>query len=314
ERRLEGRPSQPFPSDLRVKVVATGVATYPDVRVVWGSVGTDAEDPRAVTNPTVIVEVLSDSTEAYDRGDKFEHYRQIPTLQAYVLVSHRERRIETRRRAPDGGWSEHVAGRGQTAPLEAIGTELAVDEMYDRSPLTRVPGGQAVRVEARPPGPEAHGVAVRDRRFGRVRDALGRADGARPEVILGDRDLLVEGARQERRAPDGAVGGREEDAGRRRGGEVPRRRERLDRVDARHRHLPAEARDDLRVGERSEQAREPVAGERAAVRREVDDQRAARERGAAVQGRAVGEAREVLDAHRVAGEERERPVARARVE
>ena len=80
ERRLEGRPCQPFPSDLRVKVVATGVATYPDVTVVCGSVETDAEDPRAVTNPTVIVEVLSDSTEAYDRGDKFEHYRQIPTF------------------------------------------------------------------------------------------------------------------------------------------------------------------------------------------------------------------------------------------
>ncbi len=137
ERRLEGRPCQPFPSDLRVKVVATGAATYPDVTVVCGSVETDAEDPGAVTNPTVIVEVLSDSTEAYDRGDKFEHYRQIPTLQAYVLVSHRERRIETRRRAPDGGWSEYVAGRGQTVALEAIGAELAVDEIYDRSPLTR---------------------------------------------------------------------------------------------------------------------------------------------------------------------------------
>ena len=137
ERRLEGRPCQPFPSDLRVKVVATGAATYPDVTVVCGSIETDAEDPRAVTNPTVIVEVLSDSTEAYDRGDKFEHYRQIPTLQAYVLVSHRERRIETRRRAPDGSWSEHVASRGQTAALEAIGAELAVDEIHDRSPLTR---------------------------------------------------------------------------------------------------------------------------------------------------------------------------------
>src|SRR3989475_11512959 len=72
ERRLEGRPCQPFPSGLRVKVVATGVATYPDVTVVCGSVETAAEDPRAVTNPTVIAEVLGDSTEAYDRGDKFE--------------------------------------------------------------------------------------------------------------------------------------------------------------------------------------------------------------------------------------------------
>src|SRR5439155_194836 len=79
--RLGGRPCQPVPCDVRVKVVATGVATYPGVTVVCGSVETDAEDPSAVTNPTVIVEVLSDSTEAYDHGDKFEHYRQIPTQQ-----------------------------------------------------------------------------------------------------------------------------------------------------------------------------------------------------------------------------------------
>src|SRR5437667_140297 len=97
--------------------------TYPDVTVVCGSVETDAEDSRAVTDPTLIVEVLSDSTVAYDRGDKFEHYRQIPKLQAYVLVSHRERRIETRRRVPDGGWSEHVAGRARrSAPARRQGS------------------------------------------------------------------------------------------------------------------------------------------------------------------------------------------------
>lgn len=137
ERRLEGHPCQPFPSDLRVKVVATGIATYPDVTVVCGSIATDPGDPHAVTNPTVIVEVLSDSTEVYDRGEKFEHYRQMPTLQAYLLVSHRERRIETRLRVADGSWPERHAGSGETVPLEAIGTELTVDEIYDRSPLTR---------------------------------------------------------------------------------------------------------------------------------------------------------------------------------
>jgi Uma2 family endonuclease len=137
ERQLDGRPCQPFPSDLRVKILATGMATYPDVTVVCGAIETDAADPHAVINPTVLVEVLSEHTEAYDRGEKFEHYRRIPTLEAYVLVSHRERRIEMRRRAPDGGWTERAAGRGETLPLEAIGVELAVDEIYDRSPLTR---------------------------------------------------------------------------------------------------------------------------------------------------------------------------------
>jgi len=105
--------------------------------VVCGSIATDPGDPHAVTNPTVIVEVLSDSTEVYDRGEKFEHYRQMPTLQAYLLVSHRERRIETRWRVADGSWSERHAGSGETVPLEAMGTELTVDEIYDRSPLTR---------------------------------------------------------------------------------------------------------------------------------------------------------------------------------
>lgn len=137
ERRLEGHPCQAFPSDLRVKIAATGMATYPDVTVVCGPVETAPDDPHAVTNPTLIVEVTSDRTEAYDRGEKFEHYRQIPTLQLHVLVSHRERRIETRRRAANGTWTEHHAGRGETVPLEALGIAVTVDEIYDRSPLTR---------------------------------------------------------------------------------------------------------------------------------------------------------------------------------
>jgi Uma2 family endonuclease len=137
EQRLDGRPCQPFPSDLRVKILTTGMATYPDVTVVCGTIETDPEDVHAVTNPTVIVEVLSDRTEAYDCGEKFERYRQIPTLGAYLLVSHRERRIETRRRAADGSWTVRHAGRGGTTTLEPLEIELAVDEIYDRSPLTR---------------------------------------------------------------------------------------------------------------------------------------------------------------------------------
>ena len=136
ERRLEGRPCQDFPSDLRVRITATGMATYPDVTVVCGPVQTTAEDPHAALNPTLIVEVLSDRTSVYDCGEKFEQYRQVPTLQLYVLVSHRERRIETRKRETDGSWIERQAGRGETVLLEALGIEFTVDEIYDRSPLT----------------------------------------------------------------------------------------------------------------------------------------------------------------------------------
>jgi len=137
ERRLEGSSCQAFPSDLRVRIAATGMATYPDVTVVCGQVQPDPADPNAVGNPTVIVEVLSDRTEAYDRGKKFEHYKKLPSLQLYVLVSHRERRVETRERSSDGKWVERVAGRGENFRLAAAGVELTVDEIYDRSPLTR---------------------------------------------------------------------------------------------------------------------------------------------------------------------------------
>lgn len=136
ERRLDAHPCQPFPSDLRVRIVATGMATYPDVTVICGAIQTAPEDPHAATNPTLIFEVLSDHTSAYDRGEKFEHYRKIPTLQHYVLVSHRERRIEIHQREADGSWSEHHVGRGENFPLASIGVDLTVDEIYDRSPLT----------------------------------------------------------------------------------------------------------------------------------------------------------------------------------
>jgi Uma2 family endonuclease len=74
-------------SDLRVRVLETGLATYPDVTVVCGPRELDPADSNTVTNPTLIVEVLSHSTEEYDRGDKFEHYKRVPTLMQYVLVS-----------------------------------------------------------------------------------------------------------------------------------------------------------------------------------------------------------------------------------
>lgn len=137
ERALEGTPCQPFPSDLRVKIRATSMATYPDATVVCGPIETDPDDPHAVVNPTVLVEVLSDRTEAYDRGEKFEHYRQIPSLREFVLVSHRERRIDVWGRDPQGEWHQRQGGRGEVVNLSAIGVDLAVDEIYDRSPLTR---------------------------------------------------------------------------------------------------------------------------------------------------------------------------------
>jgi Uma2 family endonuclease len=117
-------------ADLRVRVLETGLATYPDVTIVCGPRKRDPEDPNAVTNPTVIVEVLNKSTEDYDRGDKFEHYERIPTLRQYVLVSYRDREIEVWTRGADG-WIGSTSREGDRAELDSNLSHLVVAEIYD---------------------------------------------------------------------------------------------------------------------------------------------------------------------------------------
>lgn len=127
---LRGRPCEAYSSDVLVRVLATGLATYPDLSVVCGRIERDPEDANVVTNPIVLVEVLSDSTEAYDRGEKFAHYRRIPSLREYVLVSQHQPRIEVFRRNDDGGWTLYEAAGSESAKLVSIGCELSVDEVY----------------------------------------------------------------------------------------------------------------------------------------------------------------------------------------
>ncbi|MDC0748416.1 Uma2 family endonuclease [Polyangium mundeleinium] len=126
---LEGRPCRVHPADVRIRVQATGLSTYPDVSVVCGQLQVDAEDKNGVVNPIVLVEVLSESTEAYDRGMKFTHYRRIPSLREYVLVSHKTKQIEVYRRADGGAWILHEAQSG-SIDLESIGCSLSVDAVY----------------------------------------------------------------------------------------------------------------------------------------------------------------------------------------
>lgn len=121
-----------FSSDLRVRIPSTGLATYPDLAVVCGSVEVDAEDPHAVINPSVLVEVLSPSTEAYDRGEKWAHYRRLSSLRAYVLVAPVPERIEAFVHT-DAGFVNLVAGPGEALELEAIGARLVVDELFARA-------------------------------------------------------------------------------------------------------------------------------------------------------------------------------------
>ncbi len=131
---LRDKPSQAFSSDLRVRVLATGLATYPDVSVVCGRAERDPEDPHAVVNPIVVVEVTSPSTEDYDRGEKLEHYRRIASLSEVVFVSHRERCLEVFARE-GGDWRRSEARAGHALALESVGVRLEVDEIY-RDPLS----------------------------------------------------------------------------------------------------------------------------------------------------------------------------------
>jgi Uma2 family endonuclease len=129
--RLRGRPCRVFSSDLRIRVRAMGLATYPDVTVVRGKLDLDADDRKAqtVTNPRVVVEVLSPSTEVYDRGEKLAHYKRVDSLEDVVLVAHDRRRIEVWHREADG-WSLNIAREGEAATLASIDCKLAVDEVY----------------------------------------------------------------------------------------------------------------------------------------------------------------------------------------
>lgn len=109
-----------FQSDQKVRILATGKATYPDITVVCGPIEGDPAEPlgSTITNPTLLVEVLSPSTEEEDRGNKWLHYQQIPALREYVLVSQSTPRVELYRRLPDGTWQYRET---TTGGLELVG-------------------------------------------------------------------------------------------------------------------------------------------------------------------------------------------------
>ena len=101
---LKGGPCRSLSSDQRVKVSASGLYTYPDIVIVCGKAEFDPDDRDTLINPQVIFEILSKSTENYDRGKKFEHYQKIASLREYVLVSQDQMRIDRYVRQSDNEW------------------------------------------------------------------------------------------------------------------------------------------------------------------------------------------------------------------
>ncbi|MBZ0292892.1 MAG: Uma2 family endonuclease [Anaerolineae bacterium] len=130
---LRGRPCKIYPSDMRLKVEATGLYTYPDISIVCGEACFADAEFDTLINPTVIIEVLSPSTESYDRGKKFHHYRELPSLQEYALITQDNPRIERYLRQDNDTW-EFIDAKGLNAslPLTSIDCTLILAEVYEQ--------------------------------------------------------------------------------------------------------------------------------------------------------------------------------------
>lgn len=129
---LEERPCLVYGSDQQVKILETGLHTYPDIAVVCSAPQFEDNRRRRLLNPILIIEVLSPSTEAYDRGDKFGHYQQLPSLQEYVLIASDKRRMECFSRQGEGNnWLLTTCSEPDaTLELLSIRCHLSVDRVY----------------------------------------------------------------------------------------------------------------------------------------------------------------------------------------
>jgi Uma2 family endonuclease len=130
---LKRRSCSAHSSDLRVKVRATGLQTYPDIVVICGQPQFEDHHRDTVLNPVAVFEILSRTTEAYDRGAKFVHYRRLESLTDYVLISQNSPMLEHYARQPDGRWMlSTYQGLEAVAVIPSIGCELPLSEIYDQ--------------------------------------------------------------------------------------------------------------------------------------------------------------------------------------
>ncbi|GAB4194310.1 MAG: Uma2 family endonuclease [Roseiflexaceae bacterium] len=133
---LRRRPCTVYPSDMRLRIPRSPIYVYPDVSIVCGQAEFEDAEMDILLNPTVIIEILSDSTERYDRGKKFQLYRSIPSLQEYILVAQDEVHLDRFVRQPDGNWLLiSYEAIGDLVHLDAIDCNLALEDVYDKVAL-----------------------------------------------------------------------------------------------------------------------------------------------------------------------------------
>lgn len=128
--RLAGKPCQVFMSDVKLHVACDSAYYYPDVMVTCAAQATAANESQVVSDPVLIVEVLSPSTEATDRREKLHAYRHLPSLQEYALVSQDMQQVEVYRRQGDTGWLYITFEPGDTVEFAAVGLTLPIAELY----------------------------------------------------------------------------------------------------------------------------------------------------------------------------------------
>jgi Uma2 family endonuclease len=132
-RQLRPRRCRLYPSGMRVCVSATGLYTYPDLSALCGEPRFLDDQRDTLLNPTLVIEVLSPSTEGYDRGRKFEHYRSIETLMEYLLVVPDRVHTELFRRQPDSTWVlTEASSLDAVLHLESVDCRLALSDIYDQ--------------------------------------------------------------------------------------------------------------------------------------------------------------------------------------
>lgn len=133
--RLKGSPCQAFESNLRSRIESSNRVVYPDLTIVCGPVERDLRDKAngTIMNPRVVIEVISPSTERYDRTEKRDHYLTLPSLEAHVLVDQDRPRVEVLSRTPDGRWELNFAtGLESVLSLPMVRIEIPLREIYDR--------------------------------------------------------------------------------------------------------------------------------------------------------------------------------------
>lgn len=130
--KLRGGPCRSYSRDMRVHVSATGPYTYPDLVVACGERKFMDENRDTLLNPSLIVEVLPSTTEAYDRGRRFSHYRTLESLQEYVLVSQDRIQVECFKRQAAGQWLLTAVNRLEDAAcLDSVGCTLPLADIYE---------------------------------------------------------------------------------------------------------------------------------------------------------------------------------------